>query len=83
MRGVPHIVDDDKAVLLIQSLSQVETRILDVHEDRALARQRSVQLRQCAQDIGALAQRDPEDTVVVCVYDVVIMADSRCHRGLS
>ncbi len=83
MRRVPHVVDHDQAVPVLEFFRQRLRGVLHADEARPLSGQRGIQPRQFPLDVGRLAESGPKDAVVEREHDVIVVTEGRGQRGLA
>jgi hypothetical protein len=71
---IPDLVDDDEAGTVFEYLPEPIGRILDPGESRAIARKPGVGGAESGNQVGCLAEGDPDDAVVEVGDDIVVVA---------
>ena len=80
---IPDIVDDDEAGTVSEFLVELNGCILDGEESRTVAGERGVSGAQSGDQVGGLAEGDPEDAAVEVRDDIVVVAEGCRERGLA
>jgi hypothetical protein len=80
---VPDVVDDQQTGALRQLLAKLKCGVLYAGKAGPLAGEGGISGDESAQDVGRLAERDPEDAVIEVLEDIFVMAQRRREGGLA